>query len=58
MDCKRRQQAWPLFQLSSTQNGGLWRLHQRALGAFLDSYATESLLGQNQLEGEDFADRC
>ena len=56
LDRQRHQQAWPLCQLSRAQDGGVWSVHQRAVGTFLDPHATEGVFRKDESDREDPAD--
>ena len=58
MGCKRCRSIRPLPQLSSAQDGSVWRFHQRAARPLPDQHTAEDVLWEDELDRKDYADPC
>lgn len=56
LDRKRCWSIRPLRQLSSAEDGSVWRFHQRAVGPLLDQYTAENVFREDGSDREDYAD--
>lgn len=56
VDRKGPQQEWSLLHSPRSQDGGIWRLHQRAIGPCFDQYSPEALQGTYEFEIQDSPD--
>lgn len=58
MDRQGQERPGSLLHIESTEDGGIWSVHQRAARARAHQHPPEAVRRQDELEGQDPPDSC